>query len=733
MNFLQMREFIRNEYIQFTWPKVKMENLCASSKGGADIVSLTPTQGFVSSFLTPASAYKGLLLYSSVGTGKCWLKDTPILMYDGSVKMVQDIQVGDVVMGDDSTPRNVLSLGQGDDEMFDIVPRKGETYTVNSEHILVLKYSGKCLITGINTVSYFDKHTLKTKLRSFASKEEAESFMAAMEADENKIVEIEVQDYLNLPPSMAMKLNTFRRGVDFPEQSIDFNPYICGLALNGAIPHSLKINSKNIRLHLLAGILDAKADYLTKTKKFVVSGISEIMTKDVLYVARSLGFAAYMLSEKIMISGNGLHELPTLRFHGRLLKNICSRDPLMSRITVKPRGRDHYYGFTLDGNNRLLMGDFTVTHNTCTAIATASSSFEKEGYTVLWVTRTTLKSDIWKNMFEQVCSADIKDKITSGKLPNMPVEQAARMRLLSKSWNVRPMSYKQFSNLVSGKNAFYEQLVKINGKDDPLRKTFLIIDEAHKLYGGTDLSAVERPDMKKLHKSIMNSYVTSGKDSVKLLLMTATPMTNDPMELIKLINLLRLPHEQLPEKFSDFKDQYLDEFGKFTKKGMRDYLDDIAGLVSYLSRETDARQFAQPTIIPVNVPISRNEFTADDLERLKDDYELAIQSDQLREKDLKSRLLQFRQNVAERKKLVKDSCRGLKGQNRLDCLNRIEGQIANLEEQYNNERSRIETEQMTLKDNKTKMKNDITAKTKLVKEDKSQEGILLNKCLKKSK
>ena len=31
------------------------------------------------------------------------------------------------------------------------------------------------------------------------------------------------------------------------------------------------------------------------------------------------------------------------------------------------------------------------TGKTCTGIATASSSFEKEGYTILWVTRTTLK------------------------------------------------------------------------------------------------------------------------------------------------------------------------------------------------------------------------------------------------------------------------------------------------------------------------------------------------------
>lgn len=60
-------------------------------------------------------------------------------MYDGKYKNVQDIRVYDVVMGDDSKPRIVLSLGSGIDEMYEIKSNKGESYTVNSEHILCLK------------------------------------------------------------------------------------------------------------------------------------------------------------------------------------------------------------------------------------------------------------------------------------------------------------------------------------------------------------------------------------------------------------------------------------------------------------------------------------------------------------------------------------------------------------------------------------------------------------------
>jgi hypothetical protein len=158
------------------------------------------------------------------------------------------------------------------------------------------------------------------------------------------------------------------------------------------------------------------------------------------------------------------------------------------------------------------------------------------------------------------------------------------------------MSYKQFSNLVSKKNQIYETMVKINGKDDPLRKTLLIIDEAHKLYGGGDLSSIETPDMVSLHASLMNSYVMSGDNSVKLLLMTATPIQTDPMELIKLVNLFKMPDAQMPNTFEIFSQKYLNDEGFFTADGLHHFRNDIAGHISYLNREKDARQFSQPVI-----------------------------------------------------------------------------------------------------------------------------------------
>jgi hypothetical protein len=94
----------------------------------------------------------------------------------------------------------------------------------------------------------------------------------------------------------------------------------------------------------------------------------------------------------------------------------------------------------------------------------------------------------------------------------------------------------------------------------------------------------------------MKSYILSGKDSVRLLLMTATPITEGPMELIKLLNLCKLPEDQMPETFEQFSDEYLTEEGVFSDRGKTKYLNDITGILSYLNREFDLRQFSQPII-----------------------------------------------------------------------------------------------------------------------------------------
>jgi hypothetical protein len=372
------------------------------------------------------------------------------------------------------------------------------------------------------------------------------------------------------------------------------------------------------------------------------------------------------------------------------------------------------------------------TGKTCMAIATATSGFEKEGYTILWVTRSSLKSDIWKNMFEQVCSALLQEKMKAGF--NIPYDMASRMRLLSKAWSIRPMSYKQFSNLVAGKNKFYEDLVKKNGKEDPLRKTLLIIDEAHKLYGGADLSSVERPDMAKFHKAVMHSYKYSGKDSVRLLMMTGTPITNDPMEMIKLINLGREEDKQLPDDFNAFAKEYLDEVGKFTKKGKWKYLNDIAGQVSYLNRERDARQFSQPVLTPVNVDLSKPDSSyLDALQEVEQKYKSVIADKTLEKDNIKGDIAAIKNKYKLAAKSLKQKCKGLKKEELDQCKKEVMEEAFKYNDMMTQEIKDKEVLKTELASEIKKMKSEYAKEKKAASSNSSQQGYLLDKCFVKPK
>ena len=84
----------------------------------------------------------GVRIYKIDG---CFTKDTPILLWDGNIKMSQDITIGDTLVGDDGLSRTVTDLCSGGDEMYEVTQKSGLSYTVNSKHKLALKFSGEIL------------------------------------------------------------------------------------------------------------------------------------------------------------------------------------------------------------------------------------------------------------------------------------------------------------------------------------------------------------------------------------------------------------------------------------------------------------------------------------------------------------------------------------------------------------------------------------------------------------
>ena len=267
-------------------------------------------------------------LWGPMGCGKCFALDTLILMYDGTIKKVQDIKVGDIIMGDDSTPRNVLTLGSGKDDMYDIISENGDKYTVNSEHILCLKYY-------------------------------------------DNIIEITVKDYLKLEKEERKQLKGYRLGVEFNYNKENIiEPYMCTIepyiyAFNklysNEIPDEYKLNNKNIRLQFLAGLIDSIGCTQDNYYELEVNSIDFL--NDIKFLCLSLGFKITISNNKIRIYGNMINEIPLLNIE-KIDLDLLENSSLEYTIECKYKEFNDYYGFTLDGNNRFLLGDFTVTHNT---------------------------------------------------------------------------------------------------------------------------------------------------------------------------------------------------------------------------------------------------------------------------------------------------------------------------------------------------------------------------------
>lgn len=279
----------------------------------------------------------GGILEVPCGKGKCLAKNTKIIMYNGSIKMVQDIAVGDLIMGDDSTPRRVLSLATGREKMYNVKSNMGVQYTVNESHILSLKFEFT-----------------------------------------EEVLDISVKNYLNLPRYYYLKkgrLMGYRVALNFPYKQIDADPYHYGSTCGGILPMEYKCNDVNIRLDVLAGLLDS---YGVSKRTYYELNIEEFDDgiDDVVYLVRSLGYMINCVdfTGKLNIYGGGIDRIPVRKIDRIKQEDIVlfGQSRLKYSIVLEPLEEDEYYGFEIDGNRRFVLGDFSVTHNTVMALKIVS-------------------------------------------------------------------------------------------------------------------------------------------------------------------------------------------------------------------------------------------------------------------------------------------------------------------------------------------------------------------------
>ena len=218
--------YIKKEFYKNKIPKQQKmtEEIC-----NARLFQLAPQQEFLRNYISIDTPYNGILIYHGTGIGKCLAYDTPVIMFNGDHKKVQELELGDFLMGDDNRPRKILSLARGSDQMYKIIPDNGAIYTVNSEHILCLK--------DINNI--------------------------------NNVIEISIKDYLELPKEQQKNLRTYKA-----KNLIFFNKWITEEDINDFKPKTQDEFLENIiykfgvKINAKKSVIDKLADYFNRLFPF---------------------------------------------------------------------------------------------------------------------------------------------------------------------------------------------------------------------------------------------------------------------------------------------------------------------------------------------------------------------------------------------------------------------------------------------------------------------------------
>lgn len=305
--------------------------------------------------------YGGGIITLNTGMGKCLAKGTKVIMYDGSLKKVENLVQGDLLMGDDNTPRQILTLTTGHGKLYDIVPVTGQTFTVNKSHILVLKNSEPTPVmthrTSYNRIRYnviwWENNELHNQL--FKTKEEAETFMSTV--NHQLYSEISVSDWLKTSKAFRNTFKAYRVPINFNNETLQ---------------QKLDVIYEKLR-----------RDYTIIGDKVIVQ-----YNTDLMFLLLSAGFKTIRINSKEM-SIQGDFSLLNIDFP--LVGN--KKDYSMTNIKLRYNSRGEYYGFTLNGNHRFLFEDFTVTHNTVLSLKLIAHTKKK---TLVLVNKIELLNQ-WKN------------------------------------------------------------------------------------------------------------------------------------------------------------------------------------------------------------------------------------------------------------------------------------------------------------------------------------------------
>lgn len=275
-----------------------------------------------------------VLVNAKAGTGKCLGYDTDIILFNGKKRKVQNIKVGDQLMGDDNTPRTVLSVSKGKGVLYKIhIPITGEYFICNEDHILTCS-----------------THISKIKPIDICIKDVLDKY------ETNKLENNNVINGLFL----------YRYSPDFNTQNSDIDYYDLGYKFfEKSIPKKILTLSKFDRLSIISGFVDRYCIPQKTYLKIIHSDRNNTLLRSLL---RSCGFEIDQTYN--VINGNfNLLNLKKEDFNIYLDKTKRRKNASIKYFEIlKHNDNGNYYGFTLDGNGRFLVNDYIVTHNTTTIV-----------------------------------------------------------------------------------------------------------------------------------------------------------------------------------------------------------------------------------------------------------------------------------------------------------------------------------------------------------------------------
>lgn len=316
-----------------------------------------------------------------------------VLMYNGQWKQIKDIQLGEYVIGKCGSPKSVLRLFSGIDDMYEIIPTNGSTkITTTSNHILPLKSDNNDTTNYLSVKEYIDKHYMIKHTANLMYNKNIITFKEEHNPDTKlspyfigmyisvgtrhnySIVTINNQ-IINEIYQQAEKLgcpvindhnieytindsnnilqNEFRK-LGIPQLDYD----------NKFIPQGLLLTTPEFRVELLAGILDSGGavynfDFLYTTNSYQ-------LVEDLITLAVSLGLRTHI--ERIyktdyydIIIGGDTSILP-LKIFSNDLKIPFYKQPYQSKFNINPLGKDVYCGIEVE-DHLYITNDGMITHN----------------------------------------------------------------------------------------------------------------------------------------------------------------------------------------------------------------------------------------------------------------------------------------------------------------------------------------------------------------------------------